>query len=950
MSGDGNTPGLPSLPRAPAPPAPDPGALPAGTTLRFLILVVVMMAATLDMLGDLLRPAPSEDITFLCQFAAGFDPGGDFLDTVTRSLAQSEAINKCAEGASVPAEWYGPVGSGAVLLVAAAVYLLLPRWKRRRRGLVPLHERDPRGEIHAEIARLAWSAGLRTLPAVVVDLTALDAGAVVFGHTGGRVLSVNNGLLHARRSDPARFQAVVLHEFAHLRHRDVDIAYAVTALWRTFLVLAALPFTLFYGGSLVAAQLGWFVGVDSVFWPAARPIIVREIAVAAFLFLLVVLARADTLRHRELYADRWAVALGADPGVWRGRAERVTARGRPARGVSALWRSHPSWEERRRVLDDPERLFALTDPPFFLLGVATLLTADAVGNGWDDTWAAWLVGGLAAALLTVSVWRAALYAAYRGLRGPSGLRAGLLLGLGLVCGELLSGDFLLSTWWPADPRPLLYPLLGAVVCLCWLAQCAWLRLRHTPGTLPALRGAVLVAVAAGWVVAAGGLGWWLDEGQLRLAGSLSEAGGLDQHVRDYFPGPWEEDGHYASVLPWVGSVLAGASVLGTDASTAAGAVVLWAYPAVLLLLRARRRGLPSTVLAGLAGGVLGVAAVALAMAWIHPWRPPVGERGGAFGLVYLWWRTVALGAAVAGTAAVVALTARADRLPRALTAAGVAQVVALAGQFLLLSADGCLGPLRVMGETCHWVPDGAWPLTQLQFHSSTAVMFAAALIATPLTLLPRAERRRPRGEADAAFQPREQVVRRSWPIGIAVGVVALMAVVSSVVAVRSVSESRGALAIPTSPPPADTDERVRSFQMLAWFTTSGQDDMSALAGRYSAFGTWLTEAADAGTDTIDGDVLRPLCAGLAEDAATAQEHLGVPDPGLGEAWTTLLTDTRDAAEECLALIDSPETDVQRNVDMLNRLVDGHIAAGRTLPSLTDRVDAALEHWPKWAGD
>ena len=33
--------------------------------------------------------------------------------------------------------------------------------------------------------------------------------------------------------------------------------------------------------------------------------------------------------------------------------------------------------------------------------------------------------------------------------------------------------------------------------------------------------------------------------------------------------------------------------------------------------------------------------------------------------------------------------------------------------FLLQSADGCLGPLRVMGNTCHWLPDASWSLTEL---------------------------------------------------------------------------------------------------------------------------------------------------------------------------------------------------------------------------------------------
>ncbi|MFG2352469.1 M48 family metallopeptidase [Streptomyces sp. NPDC048521] len=927
-----------AVPRqAPVPPAPDPGTLPAGTTLRFLVLVVAMAVATLEMLSGILRPYPARNVEFLCEFAAGYDPGGNLIDNVARSNAQAAAIRECAEGAPVTPEWYGPAGSAVVLLAAAAVYLLLPRWKRWRRGLVPLPGRDPQGEIRAEVARLAGIAGVRTLPDLVVDLTALDAGAVVFGRAGRRTLCLNNGLLHVRRSDPARFRAVVLHELSHLRHRDVDIAYAVTALWRAFLALAAVPFTLMVGGSLVAAHFGWFMGADAVFWPAARPYMVREIATAAFLFLLVVLARADTLRHRELYADRGAVALGADPGVWRSRADGAVARGRPARSISALWRSHPSWEERCRVLGDPAGLFALTDLPLFLLGAVTLVTGNALSDLWDERPAAWLVGGLAAALLTVSVWRAALYAAHRGTPGPSGVRAGLSLGLGLVCGELLSGASIGPDWWPAHLEPLLFPFLGAVAYVCWLTQCTRLHLRDTRGTPRALRAAVLVAVAAGCVVAAAGLGWWMGEGQLWSAGNLYRAGGLEQHVREIFPGPWDRYAQYATVLPWIATALVSASVAGSTPLIAAAAVVLWVYPAALLLRRPRATGLRSTVLAGLAGGVFGVAAVAAVMAYVHSWRPPLGVRGIAFGVVYMWWRTVALWAGVAVTAAVVAVTTRAHRLPRALTAAGIAHIVALAGQFVLQSADGCLGPLRVMGNTCHWLPDASWSLTELLVQTAAPAMFGAALVAAPLARLPRAER--PSAPTEA--------VRRSWPLRIAVGAVAVLAVASSVFAVPSMTGDGTALAAPDRPPAADTNERVRSFQLLAWFKASGQADIVALASRYTDLGTWFKESMDAETGAIDGDALRPVCTGLARDTSTARRHLGVPDPELGRAWSALLAKSRDAARECTSVLDSKSDDVRRNTKMVEQLFDAYEQASDVLPTLTDRVDTALKQWPQW---
>ncbi|MFE9354458.1 M48 family metalloprotease [Streptomyces olivaceoviridis] len=921
---------------APTPPAPDPGVLPAGTSLRFLVLVVAMAAATVEMLTGLLRPYPAQNVAFLCEFAAGYDPGGNVIDNVTRSNAHAEAIKECAEGAPVTPQWYGLAGGAVVLLVAAAVYLLLPRWRRRRHGLVPLHGRDPQGEVRAEVARLAGLAGVRALPDLVVDLTAFDAGAVVFGRAGRRTLCLDNGLLHVRRSDPARFRAVLLHELAHLRHRDVDIAYAVTALWRAFLTLAAVPFTLVLGGSLVAAQFGWFMGADAVFWPASRPYMVREIATAGFLFLLVVLARADTLRHRELYADRGAVALGADPGVWRARAEAAGTQGRPARSVTALWRSHPSWAERHRALEDPAALFTLTDVPLFLLGAVTLVTGNALSDRWDALQAAWVVGGLAAALLTVSVWRAALYAAHRGVPGPSGVRAGSALGLGLVCGELLSGSSIGPGWWPAHPEPLLFPLLGGVAYVCWLARCARLSLRDTPGTPRALRGAVLVAAVAGCVVAAAGLSWWMGAGKLLLAGDLYRAGGLEQEIRRMFPGPWGTR-EYAAVLPWIASVLTSLSVAGSTLVIAAASVVLWVYPAVLLLRRPRATGLRSTLLAGLAGGLLGVAAVAAAMAYVHPWRPPLGERGTAFGLVFMWWRTVALWTGVTVTAAVVAVTTRTHRLPRALTAAGIAQILALAGQFPLQSADGCLGPLRVMGDTCHWLPGASWSLTEILVPTAAPAMFGAALVAAPLARIPRA--RRPPAPAEA--------VRRSWPTRVAVGAVAVLAVASSVVAVRSVTGRDTALVVPDRPPAAGTGERVRSFQLLAWFKTSGQADIVAVASRYTAFAQWFKESTDADTGAIDGDTLRPVCAGLARDTATARRHLGVPDPELGRAWSTLLAKSRDAARECTSVLDSRTDDVRRNTKMLEDLVAAYEQATRTVPSLTQRVTTALDQWPQW---
>ncbi|MFF4243611.1 hypothetical protein ACFYY2_03945 [Streptomyces sp. NPDC001822] len=150
----------------------DPGALPAGTTLRFLVLAVATVVATAAMLGSILRPLPYEDVATVCQFAAGYDPGGKLIDELFRDQAQDDALRACLEKAEGVPRWYGLAGTGAVLLAAGALYVLIPRRRRGRPGVRPLHAGDPQGEVRAEIVALAERAGVRSLPDLVVDLAA----------------------------------------------------------------------------------------------------------------------------------------------------------------------------------------------------------------------------------------------------------------------------------------------------------------------------------------------------------------------------------------------------------------------------------------------------------------------------------------------------------------------------------------------------------------------------------------------------------------------------------------------------------------------------------------------------------------------------------------------------------------------------------------------------------
>nr|BFE88218.1 hypothetical protein GCM10020093_108190 [Planobispora longispora] len=203
-----------------------------------------------------------------------------------------------------------------------------------------------------------------------VDPAAASTGAVAFGRPGRYVVCLYGGLLARRFSDPAGFEAVVLHELAHVRSGDVRFAYATTALWRVFLAGVLLPYAV-----LKVKILFDLVDRPEVFRDADLPSQWFGLAQVLVLTALLTLARADLLRNRELYADNAAVRWGASPAVWIGRAAGDRARG-PWRAITDPWRTHPSWERRVRSLHDPSALFdAFPALPMLLTGAATLFTA-----------------------------------------------------------------------------------------------------------------------------------------------------------------------------------------------------------------------------------------------------------------------------------------------------------------------------------------------------------------------------------------------------------------------------------------------------------------------------------------------------------------------------------------------------------------------------------------------
>ncbi|MFB7847775.1 M48 family metalloprotease [Streptomyces sp. NPDC056053] len=204
----------------------------------------------------------------------------------------------------------------------------------------------------AHLALLVRRAGLSRAPDFVVRPGALSAGAVAFGRARRYTVCLHAGLLARRTTDPRRFEAVVLHELAHIRNRDVDLAYLTVALWRTFLAMVLIPCLGIHGLLVVQDQM---LGSGRLYWEGATPG-PGELVLGVALVAQTHLVRADILRHRELVADHDAVACGADPEVW--SVQRPPARGggwalAAARRAARPLRTHPSWSQRYESLIRP---------------------------------------------------------------------------------------------------------------------------------------------------------------------------------------------------------------------------------------------------------------------------------------------------------------------------------------------------------------------------------------------------------------------------------------------------------------------------------------------------------------------------------------------------------------------------------------------------------------------
>jgi Zn-dependent protease with chaperone function len=455
----------------------NPFAFPSDTAFRFGLLIAAVLGANLyvwQWIASTSR-SPEEHLsgTQAC------------LDVVPQG---SEAFSSCVSQLYRYQATWMLAGTAGLLVVAAALMLAAPLWITRRRKLRRLTEADAPAVVE-RVAELAREQELDP-PRIFWNPLDTSSGGLAFGHPGRYSVAIGGGLVVKHTTDRPAFDAVLRHELAHIRNRDVGITYFTLAVWYAFLLVALLPFLI-----TIVDQSDL---LTSVTW--------RTAALAALVFL----TRNAVLRSREVYADVRASVPDGPGGALRRVLEAL-----PSGSASLLARLrgvHPLPAQRLAVLEDTRPLFPLGAIAAFAAGLAATIAYDSVvqllSTYVDEPFDLRFVAGLvlvplAAGVVGVAIWREA-FAAHAAARQPDSpwidalaFAAGFLLGPELALqGVVQIEGTVLQNAFDGVGLPYLIAFVGGLLLVvAWMRTSASWWVRALGGRRPT------AAMAAGVVIA-----------------------------------------------------------------------------------------------------------------------------------------------------------------------------------------------------------------------------------------------------------------------------------------------------------------------------------------------------------------------------------------------------------------------------------------------------------------
>ncbi|GAA0590473.1 hypothetical protein GCM10010174_01830 [Kutzneria viridogrisea] len=812
--------------------------VPSGTTQRFATLVVLTLASTLHIYGVFATIWPVATFTedAHCQVRAnlyltsGATPDPD--------ESKWNTYRECMSALFLPRLGWLLTGLLLLALAAVAIYYARPAWRVRRSRLQRIDQLPALWDkLREPLTELVATAGLAKPPEFLLDASSLRAGGVAFGHRRRPRVCLDAGLVALLDHDRPTFEAVVLHELAHVRNNDIATTYATLATWRAFLIIGLLPYLLVTIDPFLLSADPWH---PPTLLPLTGPVTLGLAVRLAALVLLVYLARTAVLRSRERYADALVATWTGTTDPYRALAEQPRLR-----RVLSWIATHPSRAAREAAMRDPKSLLRPGFWEVLASGLAIQLAWAHLVSGLSSV--SWYhsgnesftvmryVWGIAVgALVCVIAWRGAAHLRAGGTaRGVFAL-PGAAMGLGLALGMYLqlqeAGEYVLQ---PSLLKLAVSAVLigvSALVCV-WAGHCARLLgegVRTWRG-LAAAAAVLLVCVSClGWIrVAQAGDVLWQSYVQPAVALLEGYAHGtawslLDAQVID------------TVVVPFL---------LNEDRIlTAAALAALWLVPLLLASDPGRR------VRLGLLAAGVGTLSWAVLVAVLR--LAATGRGGAEFALVLTAWEIAA--AVVVQFVLALLVLRRADWSTAAL-------------------ATWTLGVLACLGIwALHWTAGGqvdsivaARPLQVLPFAGTAVTVLAVALV-------------RPR---------RDRPVRAARPGRLVLaGVVAV-----SAFAVIWWPTANGAA--PLLPPEPTSLAMNETEAVNIWIYGGGMDTFTAVG---TANNTALQNFSTENLERIVSG-----CADLQPVLRRAEEFPKPPVARLRGSWTSALTELTTAAGECV---------------------------------------------------
>ncbi|WP_160147493.1 M48 family metalloprotease [Caballeronia pedi] len=499
----------------------NPLPFPSDITLRFDLLIVLIVCVSSQFYAHFWESIHLEGRDALAACASSmvtgvFDPGLRAQDVLSASEIRAQFAPQVANCMAMlrPQSTWKIVGIIVTLALGGVFYWLFPLWKLKTQRLTPIHKDDPPGLLDA-LTSLCQEAQLNRVPVFVWNPLASGL-PVTFGRRRNYFVALSGYFVaNYFYADPSAFRAIILHELAHIRNRDIDKTFMTISACLAFVIVSVVPLL----GVVALTERVWhesvFLLAKTVLWSA-----------------LVLLSGASVLRVREFYADVQASQWDGSPA----QVDRVLARmnAAPTHGPGAYLNLHPRAEARRAVLVDTTPLFRLGKWDALGIGFAAgvvIETANGLLIGFVPAGSAAAVARMSVVIslgtplvvmifaigaLSTGVWRGAYAAVLNGRDPVKGTAAaGALFAFGYFLNQIVLGaEFLwggaTTPHIPADNAmtmldvhviALVFALVGCWLFCDWIARAAaaWVEVTVTsrsPLPVLMLTGGIAVAGVA----------------------------------------------------------------------------------------------------------------------------------------------------------------------------------------------------------------------------------------------------------------------------------------------------------------------------------------------------------------------------------------------------------------------------------------------------------------------